>query len=163
MTDLEWLVSNGFERVGCWGKPSPKLLRTPAGDELRRKPGICEFIVNGTLCYVGKAARVRSRLRGYNRSLAVETNRPFRRAYRGILAAWCAGQIVDVWACPRPSNSPEGLAHLESLSRRSVQGGTLRRRCQPRQFPTLPGYFASFAQLSAGYFGLRASSFATAR
>jgi len=114
MTDLEWLVSNGFERVGCWAKPAQKLLRTPEGDELRRKPGIYAFIIDGTLWYLGKAARLRSRLRGYNRSLAVETNRPFRRAHRGILAAWRVDQIVDVWACPRPSDTPQELAKLES-------------------------------------------------
>ena len=73
MTDLEWLVSNGFERVGCWARPAPKLLRTPTGDELRRQPGIYAFIIDGTLRYLGKAAHIRSRLRGYNRSLAVET------------------------------------------------------------------------------------------
>ena len=60
-------------------------------------------MIDGTLWYLGKAARLRSRLRGYNRSLAVETDRPFRRAHHGILAAWRADQIVDVWACPRPS------------------------------------------------------------
>ena len=142
MTDLEWLVSNGFERVGCWGKPASKLLRKPAGDELRRKPGIYEFIVNGTLCYVGKAARVRSQLRGYNRSLAVETNRPLRRAYRRILAAWCAGQIVDVWAVRAPAifrkDWPIWKAYRGEASRvERLEGGASRASSPPSQ-ATLP-------------------------
>jgi hypothetical protein len=95
LDDILWLQSHHFEHVGHWSRASNKLQRYV---DIQRVPGIYAFAVDGTLCYIGKATRLRSRLRGYNRSLGPELEtRPFRKAHKGISEKIAGDESVDVW------------------------------------------------------------------
>ena len=93
MTDLDWLLAKGFVPVGFWSAQASKL-HAPL---LERVPGIYAYLVGARIRYIGKATRLRSRVRSYNRALAAPTGREFRGVHHGILRAWRAGKKIDVW------------------------------------------------------------------
>ena len=102
--------ANDFGRVGWWSAPGLKLqhdVRIPA------LPGFYAYVVEGRLRYIGKAARLRSRTRSYNRALRPPTSREFRNVHRGIAKAWREEKTVEVYVCARPDLSAKEIHMLE--------------------------------------------------
>jgi excinuclease UvrABC nuclease subunit len=95
MSDVQWLIDAGFQHVGRWSSQSNRLQRLTT---IVKSPGVYAFVVNGDLFYLGKATRLRSRLRQYNRALLPPSEtRPFRTAHKGIRAIVQSLGNVDVW------------------------------------------------------------------
>jgi hypothetical protein len=99
-------------------------------------PGVYAFVVDGRIFYIGKATRLRSRLRGYNRSLwsPERIRKELRRAHRGIGKTVKADGIVDVWIYEH-SGSEATIERLEAeRSQRNAPHGTepeFLRHCSP--------------------------------
>jgi hypothetical protein len=94
MEDTAWLRERGFGHVGSCIGSEVKLRRL---ERLERAPGVYAFVVENKVRYVGKATRLRSRRRGYDRSLKPETKRRFRKLHKLIARAVTQGAAVDVW------------------------------------------------------------------
>jgi excinuclease UvrABC nuclease subunit len=110
---LAWLATEQFKHTGLWSSGAKKLHRS---DPIEPVAGIYAFVVDGTIVYIGKATRLRSRVRAYNRSLAPETNkRPFRRAHLGIREMLDRIKQVDVWVFDHAlHNGSETIEELEA-------------------------------------------------
>jgi excinuclease UvrABC nuclease subunit len=65
MIDRDWLLAKGFVLVGSWSDQASKL----DARSLERAPGIYAYVVGERIRYIGKATRLRSRVRSYNRAL----------------------------------------------------------------------------------------------
>ena len=109
--DIRWLETNGFRRVGHWSRPLPKLQREP----LDRVPGVYAFVVDGELRYLGKADRLRSRVRAYNRSFAELIKRAPRKAHVGIRDTWNLDKTVEVWVCEVSADATQTHHELERM------------------------------------------------
>lgn len=111
MPDIDWLVAERFRHVGHWTKPHPKLCRIVL---LGRTRGIYAFVVEGRIHYIGKSISLRHRIRQYNRALADETRRGFRKVHCGIRQVWTADRTVDVWVYDFDETRDGSLGGLEA-------------------------------------------------
>jgi excinuclease UvrABC nuclease subunit len=108
--DIAWLKDRGFEPVGRWSGLSNKLEHLT---RIARAPGVYVFVVNGMIRYIGKASRLRSRLRQYNRSFK-HSERPLRRSHRGISEIVEDRGAVDVWVFNYSPNDNDTIDTLET-------------------------------------------------
>jgi excinuclease UvrABC nuclease subunit len=92
--DIAWLKERDFAHVGTWVDHDTKL----SAPTLDRVPGIYVYVVQNRIRYLGKAARLRSRVRSYNRALGAETSRIFRKVHNSMRSTWKANDVIDVWA-----------------------------------------------------------------
>ena len=104
MSDLAWLTERGFKHVGDWTHSYAKLRRS---FPIKASCGIYAFVVNDIIVYIGKATRLRSRLRQYNRAFGPETARGFRKVHLGLKEQLESQKTVDVWVYYH--NKPEAV------------------------------------------------------
>jgi excinuclease UvrABC nuclease subunit len=81
---------------------------------LDRTRGIYAFVVEGRVRYIGKAISLRHRIRQYNRALAPETSRKFRKVHHGIQQMWTDHTTVDVWVYDFDESRDGSLGRLEA-------------------------------------------------
>ena len=97
------LIDLGFRYAGEWRTENCKVHREPW---LRKKPGNYAFVVDGELCYVGKARgrgndQLHARLRNYsNRCFAPPPPKaaPRCHVHFGIIGTVKCGRVVKVYA-----------------------------------------------------------------
>jgi excinuclease UvrABC nuclease subunit len=128
MSDTQWLTNAGFKRVGCWSSQSNKLQHLVV---IAKSPSVYTFVVNRELFYLGKATRLRSRLRQYNRALSAPSeSRPFRAAHKGIGAVVKSRDNVEVWVFEHPGEGEtRTIGDLERAwitEKRPLWNGTLK-------------------------------------
>ena len=111
MSDNDWLIAERFRHVGHWSNPHMKLQRLVLLDQTR---GIYAFVVEGRVRYIGKATSLRHRIREYNRALAPETSRKFRKVHHGIQRVWTDYTTIDVWVYDFDENRDGSLGRLEA-------------------------------------------------
>ncbi len=108
---LAWLLTNGFQSIGCWSADSSKLQRQI---DLQKRPGVYAFVVNDRIAYIGKATNIRGRLRGYNRSLLPEPSPPFRLVHQMIRETIEANGIVEAWVHMHGIDTHDTIERLEA-------------------------------------------------
>ena len=91
---MAWLDANDFTHIGCWVHGEVKLQRHIL---IKPLPGIYAYVVDWRVRYIGRADRLRGRVRAYNRSLLPQGKRRFRKVHRGISGIVTAKGVVDVW------------------------------------------------------------------
>ena len=111
MSDIEWLREREFRHAGHWSAPDAKLQRLAP---IEAHTGIYAFVVDGTIVYIGKATRLRSRLRQYNRALGPATPRGFRQVHRGLQDSWNGQVTIDVWIHRHDSAGALSPRHQEA-------------------------------------------------